>query len=85
MIVDSSGRFDQIMANTNTLFKALNFYREVNIFQLAKDSLTWLLNVGTHKITVPDEIKDSSEWCALMPIGSKCRATTTGLKWNLSM
>lgn len=85
MVGDSCGRFDHIIANINTLFKALNFYQEVNIFQLAKDSLTWLLNVGTHKITVPDEIRHSSEWCALMPIGAKCRATTTGLKWNLSM
>lgn len=74
------------MANINSLFKAKTICPNVNIFQLANDSLTWLLYKGRHKIIIPEILRKNNNWCALIPIGEECdNVTTTGLKWNLSM
>lgn len=54
------------------------------IFLLGSNSLTWLLPKGQHVIYIPDVLRKNHEWCALLPIGSPCNVTTTGLKWNLS-
>ncbi len=91
VLADSSGRIDQIMANINTLFKIENirsksnsngFVPVVPVYLMSSNSLSWLLVEGTHKIHIPESIKH--RWCALIPIGSKCQATTKGLKWNLN-
>ncbi|GLV41215.1 uncharacterized protein CBL_04739 [Carabus blaptoides fortunei] len=84
VVVDTAGRFDQIMANVNTLYKARKICPHINVFQLANDSLSWLLCKGKHKIHIPEEIRQNRDWCALIPIGETCNSvTTTGLKWNL--
>lgn len=84
-VVDTCGRFDQIMANINSLFKAKTICPNVNIFQLANDSLSWLLYKGRHKIIIPEILRKNNNWCALIPIGEECdNVTTTGLKWNLN-
>lgn len=83
VLVDTSGRFDQIVANVNTLFKAREIIPDVKVIQLASNSLTWLLTEGTHLIHIPQVLRKNSEWCALIPFGGSCRVTTNGLKWNL--
>lgn len=79
---DSSGRFDQIMANINTLFtRHDNIF---NIYLLSGCSLTWLLKPGKHSITIPDHLVAKERWCSLIPIGHEAtNVTTRGLKWNL--
>lgn len=80
---DTSGRFDQIMANINTMYKYdKDFF---NIYLLSGNSLTWLLKPGKHSITIPLELVQNQRWCALIPIGQEVtNVTTKGLKWNLS-
>ncbi|KAI4458982.1 thiamine pyrophosphokinase [Holotrichia oblita] len=81
---DDSGRFDQIIANVNTLFKAVNFMPNVDIFILTREALSWLLWTGSHKILVPPTALEYSKWCSLIPFGSKAHVTTMGLKWDMS-
>ncbi|KAK9755035.1 thiamine pyrophosphokinase, catalytic domain [Popillia japonica] len=81
---EDSGRFDQIIGNVNSLFKAANFLPNVDIFFLTKESLSWLLWTGSHKILVPTTALEYSKWCSLIPFGSKAIVTTTGLKWDMS-
>ncbi|XP_066141686.1 thiamin pyrophosphokinase 1 [Euwallacea fornicatus] len=80
---DTSGRFDQIIANINTMYKALSFMSTIKIFQIATNSLTFLLSPGNHRISIPKTLRDKEGWCALIPLGAPCIASTTGLKWNL--
>ncbi|KAG7211592.1 hypothetical protein KM043_010848 [Ampulex compressa] len=84
VLADSSGRFDHIMANINTLYKSENLLGNVQLIQIAKNSLTWLLKPGFHRILIPDILIKNDEWCGLLPCGRPVRCiTTTGLKWNL--
>ncbi|KAI8129599.1 thiamine pyrophosphokinase 1 [Lucilia cuprina] len=80
---DTSGRFDQIMANINTIYKfEQDFF---NIYLLSGNSLTWLLKPGKHSITIPSELVQAQRWCALIPVGQEAtNVTTKGLKWNLT-
>ncbi|RZC33852.1 thiamine pyrophosphokinase 1, partial [Asbolus verrucosus] len=84
VIAENCGRFDQILANINTLYKAGNILKNVKIFLIASKSLTWLLSEGiTHTINIPLNLRQNHEWCALIPIGSPSFVSTSGLKWNL--
>lgn len=85
-IAESCGRFDQIMANINTLYKAKAIL-DAPVYLLASNSITWILWPGDHQIEVwPPEGEDlSNKWCSLIPIGCRCNnVSTTGLKWNLN-
>ncbi|KAJ8681949.1 hypothetical protein QAD02_017741 [Eretmocerus hayati] len=84
ILTETSGRFDQIISNINTLYKSFKFLNGIPVIQIACDSLTWLLKPGRHKILVPDILLKNESWCALIPFGdSNNCVTTTGLKWNL--
>ncbi|KAK4881224.1 hypothetical protein RN001_004543 [Aquatica leii] len=84
VLIDSSGRFDQILANVQTLFKAQTIVPNIDVILIGSNSLTWLLKEKTlHSIKVPSELIQKQSWCALIPIGCPCTVTTTGLKWNL--
>ncbi|ENN82044.1 thiamin pyrophosphokinase 1 [Dendroctonus ponderosae] len=83
VLADTSGRFDQIIANINTLFKAAVFMKDTKIYQIASNSITFLLPPGNHRISIPESLREKQEWCALMPLGAPCMATSKGLKWNL--
>ncbi|XP_037091687.1 thiamin pyrophosphokinase 1-like [Pollicipes pollicipes] len=81
-VVDTSGRLDQIMANVNTLFTAARLL-SVPVFQVACDSLSWLLAAGRHVIRLPAELRRS--WCSLVPVGGPATdVSTSGLQWNLA-
>jgi thiamine pyrophosphokinase len=83
VIADTSGRIDQILANINTLCKAVRILKKVKVYQVASNSITWLLQDGTHTIHVPPSLRQSREWCALIPLKSPTYASSSGLKWNL--
>nr|CAD7257148.1 unnamed protein product [Timema shepardi] len=84
VLCDTSGRFDQIVANINTLYKAEGILGSLPVYQLAQDSLTWVLTPGTHAISVPDILRRHQCWCSLVPFGSRAKCVTTkGLKWDL--
>lgn len=81
---ETSGRLDQILANLNTLYKAKDIVGNVPVYQLAKNSLSWLLAAGSHQINVGDATVKKGCWCSLVALGAGVeRVTTTGLKWNL--
>ncbi|XP_050303126.1 thiamin pyrophosphokinase 1 [Anthonomus grandis grandis] len=80
---DTSGRFDQILANINTMYKATSFLADTQIYQIASSSITWVLTPGRHLISIPKCLRESNEWCALLPIGGPCIVSSEGLKWNL--
>lgn len=85
VIVEASGRFDHIIGNINTLYKAEHMMPNVQIIQVANDSLTWLLKPGFHKIRIPEELLQENNWCGLLPIGAPAKhISTTGLKWDLN-
>ncbi|XP_075146233.1 thiamine pyrophosphokinase 1 [Haematobia irritans] len=80
---DTSGRFDQIMANVNTLFTRYDEY--CRIYLLGSCALSWLLKPGKHSISIPSYLVNEKRWCSLIPIGHEAtNVTTSGLKWNLN-
>ncbi|XP_073819613.1 thiamine pyrophosphokinase 1 [Musca autumnalis] len=80
---DTSGRFDQIMSNINTLYTRNDDY--CNIYLMGSCSLTWLLKPGKHSIVIPAQLVGEQRWCSLLPIGHAASdVTTKGLKWNLT-
>lgn len=84
VLAEISGRFDQLISNVNTLFKAKNILEDTRIFIFCPDSFTWLMDTGEHVLSIPQVLRDKQEWCGLLPIGSPAQVSTTGLKWNLS-
>lgn len=84
VIVETSGRMDQIMANINTLHKFKKINRKFQIFLMSSQGLTWLLEPGKHKIEIPEWIINEKRWCSIIPIGSSANVTTNGLKWDMT-
>lgn len=82
-VLDFSGRIDHILSQINTLHKVGSFSSSINCFLLTKNSLAWLLQPGQHTIQIPDRFVTEEYWCSYVPIGSRCRVTTNGLKWDL--
>ncbi|KZC13134.1 Thiamin pyrophosphokinase 1 [Dufourea novaeangliae] len=85
VFVDSSGRFDHIVGNINTLYKSDKLIGQIQVIQIASDSLTWVLKPGFHSISIPNILVQNNTWCGLLPIGTPVNCiSTTGLKWNLN-
>lgn len=75
------GRFDHMMSIVNTLFDATKTTK-YPIYLIGDDNIACLLRPGSYTIEVDTGLEEG--WCALIPIGSRCkRITTTGLKYNL--
>ncbi|CAG9809450.1 unnamed protein product [Chironomus riparius] len=87
VICETSGRFDQIIANINTLFENNQKPKEIvrPVYILTSNSVTWLLPPTSinsmHEIHIPINVKN--QWCSLIPIANSAIVTTSGLKWNL--
>ncbi|KAH9507418.1 cAMP-dependent protein kinase subunit [Bulinus truncatus] len=76
------GRLDHILANMNTLYKALKLTK-IPVLLVAENSMALLLDKGEH--TLQCDTGFESEWCGLVPIGQPAdNVTTTGLKYNLT-
>ncbi|XP_051969286.1 thiamin pyrophosphokinase 1 [Xyrauchen texanus] len=76
-----AGRFDQTMATVETLFHAQKM-TDLSVVVLQNGSLAYLLREGRqHKLNVNTGLE--GKWCSLIPVGSACLTTTSGLKWNL--
>ncbi|KAL6262291.1 hypothetical protein P5V15_007385 [Pogonomyrmex californicus] len=85
VLAETSGRFDHIIGNINTLYKSDNLVGNIQVIQVASNSLTWLLKPGLHNIHIPEILVQRKSWCGLLPIGCPVNCiSTTGLKWNLS-
>lgn len=88
VICENSGRFDQIIANINTLFEHNQKPKETvrPVYILTSNSVTWLLPPicinSMHEIHIPIDVK--KQWCSLIPIANSAVVTTSGLKWNLN-
>jgi len=76
------GRFDQIIACIQSLFKAHSFMPSTDIYLVHASSVSFLLLPGRHEISVDQRLTEQA--CGLIPIGQPAeRVSTTGLKWNL--
>ncbi|XP_033311747.1 uncharacterized protein LOC117211692 isoform X1 [Bombus bifarius] len=85
VFADTSGRFDHIMGNINTLYRSDKIIEHVQVIQIANNSLTWVLRPGLHSIIIPKILVENNSWCGLLPIGAPVNSIiTTGLKWNLN-
>ncbi|XP_011870116.1 PREDICTED: thiamin pyrophosphokinase 1 isoform X2 [Vollenhovia emeryi] len=86
VVVDTSGRFDHIIGNINTLYKVDKLgLGNIRVKHVACDSLTWMLKPGLHRIHVPEILVREKSWCGLLPFGCPVNCiSTTGLKWNLN-
>jgi len=77
------GRFDQIIACIDSLFKAESFMLPAEIFLVHATSASFLLQPGKHEICVDRRL--SNQPCGLIPIGQPAECvSTTGLKWDMS-
>nr|XP_012230822.1 PREDICTED: thiamin pyrophosphokinase 1 isoform X5 [Linepithema humile] len=85
LLNETSGRFDHIIGNINTLYKSDKLVGNTKVIQVASNSLTWLLKPGLHNIRIPEILVRGQSWCGLLPFGSSVNhVSTTGLKWNLN-
>lgn len=83
VVSQTSGRLDQIMANINTLHRSEKFSSADRILLLSDNSLSFLLQPGSHVIRIPTPLVTKHDWCALIPFREATLLQTTGLKWNL--
>ncbi|XP_016106350.1 thiamin pyrophosphokinase 1-like [Sinocyclocheilus grahami] len=75
------GRFDQIMATVETLFHAQKM-TDLPVVVIQDRSLAVLLQEGRqHHLNMNTGLE--GKWCSLVPVGSPCLTTTSGLKCNL--
>lgn len=76
------GRFDQIIACIQSLFKVQTFMEATDIYLVHASSVSFLLQPGKHTISVDSRL--AGQTCGLIPVGRPAeRVSTSGLKWNL--
>jgi len=74
------------MGNIETLFHCVTIVsRKAQVILLGCDSLTWLLPIGKHQVSVTNvHLNKKCRFCSLIPIGGASKVTTDGLKWELN-
>lgn len=88
VMVNMCHRVDHFLSNINTLYRStcVDHHFNKDIYLLGRNSLTWLLQAGTHRIFVPQQLRlyPEKNYVGIFPLGSPCNeCTTTGLKWNI--
>lgn len=90
VMVSMFHRVDHFLSNINTLYesklKGHEHYFDKDIYLLGRNSLSWLLQAGRHRIHIPQLLRlyPEKNYIGIFPLGSTCdECTTTGLKWNL--
>ncbi|CAH1401328.1 unnamed protein product [Nezara viridula] len=78
VVCENSGRLDQIFSNLNTLYRAT-----LDGFLFSKDSISWMLHPGEHKIHIPPPLCNQNELCGILPLSKPAKVSSKGLKWNL--
>lgn len=81
-ICETSGRFDQIVANINTLYLNHQDPQSSAVYILSSNSLSWLLLPGDNEIHIPEHLRKF--WCSLVPFQHQTTASSSGLRWNLN-
>jgi len=81
---ENTGRFDQIMANVETLFVSRSFLPKeaTQVYIFGSSSITWLLSPEASHTIHCDGLDVA--YCSLIPVSGPSTVTTTGLKWNLT-
>lgn len=82
-VLDHSGRIDHILSQINTLHTAERFLNGVDVYLMTKNSLSWILRPGCHRIRVPERFIQQNYWCSYIPVGHPTKVTTDGLKYDL--
>ncbi|KZT73150.1 Thiamin pyrophosphokinase [Daedalea quercina L-15889] len=76
-----SGRLDQTVHTLSLLHKLRK--GRMRIFAVTDDNLAWVLDEGTHHISINHDVFGPT--CGLLPVGvASTILTTTGLRWNLT-
>lgn len=88
VMVNMCHRVDHFLSNINTLYrlKSNEYNFDEDIYMFGRNSLTWLLPAGRHRIHVPQLLRlyPEKNYVGFFPMGSPCNeCTTTGLKWNI--
>lgn len=81
-VCETSGRFDQIVANVNTLYLNHQDPHSCVVYILSGHSLSWLLHPGDNEIHIPDYLR--GYWCSLVPFQHPTVVSSSGLRWNLN-
>jgi len=80
-ITSLGGRLDHVLSSINTLYQNINqmpiFLYDIEV------SLSWVLSKDCDHFVDVGDLRTSS-WCSLVPVGHKCRVSTTGFKWDLN-
>lgn len=80
IVLGSTGnRFDHTCANISTLYRNISLN---HIYLLGENNFLFLLKKGNNIIHIDRRI--FNKMCGIIPIGEKCKVTTTGLKYNLN-
>ncbi|XP_050539397.1 thiamin pyrophosphokinase 1 [Daktulosphaira vitifoliae] len=87
VMVNMDIRIDHFLSNINTLYKLKDQFSNIDVFLLGRNTLTWLLLKGNHRIHIPPTLRMFPEknYIGIFPLGSACNhCTTNGLKWNIN-
>ncbi|SBT87896.1 thiamine pyrophosphokinase, putative [Plasmodium malariae] len=80
LILGATGnRFDQTCANISSLYKSVSLN---SLYLIGENNFLFLLKEGNHIIHINFQIFE--KFCAILPIGGKCKVKTEGLKYNLN-
>lgn len=80
-VCENTGRLDHILSNLNTLQQSPDILGNVPLYLRTRDSLSWVLHPGRHRIHVHDRV---NEHCGLIPLGHPAVVTSSGFKWDMS-
>jgi len=76
-----TGRFDQVIAITNTLYSNLE---RADIYFVSLENVLTCLPAGKHSLTVGDSIL-RAKYCGWYPLGGVVKIqSTTGFRWNVT-